>query len=135
VSNERKEIGQKRAKVQDTYGDIGQFLSKLEKDKNLILDKLSNQSTPRTGLRRSTSQLSASNSLKDVRDQIREIQDGKIGGTQPETKYLNKKREYVQQLMQEKKDAIERGVREKMRDLESDMIDEAMQMALNLDVD
>lgn len=54
---------------------------------------------------------------------------------QPETKYLNKKREYVRQLMQEKKDAIERGVKEKLRDMESDMIDEAMQMALNLDVD
>lgn len=54
---------------------------------------------------------------------------------QPETKYLNKKREYVRQLIQEKRDAIDRGVKEKMRDLESDMIDEAMQMALQLDVD
>lgn len=37
--------------------------------------------------------------------------------------------------MSEKKAAIDRGVKEKMRNLESDMIDEAMQMALNLDVD
>ena len=54
---------------------------------------------------------------------------------QPETKYLNKKREYVRQLIKEKRDAIDRGVKEKMRDVESDMIDEAMQMALQLDVD
>jgi hypothetical protein len=32
----------------------------------------------------------------------------------------------VRQLIKEKRDAIDRGVKEKMRDLESDMIDEAM---------
>ena len=53
----------------------------------------------------------------------------------PETKYLNKKREYVKRLMKEKNDAIERGVQEKIGNLESEMIDEAMQQALNLDVD
>lgn len=126
MSAERKEIGEKRAKVQDTYGEIGSFLKKLEQDKHLIMDKLSNQSTPRNGLRRSTSNLSITNSIKDVREQIREIQDGKIGDLKPETKYLNKKREYVRQLIKEKQSAIDRGVKDKMRDLESDMIDEAM---------
>lgn len=38
-------------------------------------------------------------------------------------------------MIQEKKSAIDRGVKERVRNLESDMIDEAMQMALQLDVD
>ena len=101
------------------------------------MDKLSNQSTPRKvgQINRSNSQLSITNSLKDMQDQLKEIQEGHIGGVQPETKYLNKKREYVRQLIQEKKNAIDRGVKERVRNLESDMIDEAMQMALQLDVD
>jgi hypothetical protein len=37
--------------------------------------------------------------------------------------------------MIEKKEAIEKGVKDRMRDLESDMVDEMMQAALNLDVD
>lgn len=37
--------------------------------------------------------------------------------------------------MIEKKEAIEKGVRERMKDLESDMVDEMMQAALGLDVD
>ena len=41
VSNERKEIGQKRLKVQDTCGEISQFMSKLEQEKKLMLDQLS----------------------------------------------------------------------------------------------
>jgi len=49
-----------------------------------------------------------------------------MGGERPETKYLNKKRGFVRELMKEKKDAVERGVRDKMRHLESDMIDEMM---------
>ena len=37
--------------------------------------------------------------------------------------------------MQEKKQAIDKGVEEKLIKMESDMIDEMMQTALNLDVD
>ena len=37
--------------------------------------------------------------------------------------------------MVEKKDAIDKGVKDRMKDLESDMVDEMMQAALNLDVD
>ena len=37
--------------------------------------------------------------------------------------------------MIEKKDAIDKGVKDRMKDLESDMVDEMMQAALNLDVD
>ena len=37
--------------------------------------------------------------------------------------------------MKEKREAIDRGVKEKMGHLESEMIDEMMQAALNLDVD
>jgi len=35
---------------------------------------------------------------------------GLVGNEMPETKYLNKKRDYVRRLMKEKNDAIERGV-------------------------
>ena len=48
---------------------------------------------------------------------------------------MNKKRDLVRNLMKEKKDAIDRGVREKMRHLEGDMIDEMIRTALSLDVD
>jgi hypothetical protein len=37
--------------------------------------------------------------------------------------------------MVEKKEAIDKGVKDRMKDLESDMVDEMMQAALNLDVD
>ena len=38
-------------------------------------------------------------------------------------------------MLEEKKDAVERGVRDRMKHFESEMIDEMMQAALNLDVD
>ena len=37
--------------------------------------------------------------------------------------------------MKEKKDAVERGVKDKMKNLESEMIDDMLYHALNLDVD
>jgi hypothetical protein len=39
---------------------------------------------------------------------------------------LNKKRDIVQKLMAEKKEAVDKKVRDKMKNLESDMIDEMM---------
>lgn len=62
VTGERKEIEEKRAKVKDTYAEIGQYMKKLEKDKKMVLDGLN--STPRQrnrkSLLRSPSNLSAS---------------------------------------------------------------------------
>ena len=66
---------------------------------------------------------------------MRDLKSGHLGGEKPETKYLNKKREFVRQLMKEKKEAVDRGVRDKMKNLESDMIDDMLYHALNLDVD
>lgn len=86
----------------------------------------STSSTPR---KRSISQLSESydsEGLKQVKDQLRNIREGSLGGDRPETKYLNKKKEYVRQLMEEKKAAVERGVKEKLKDFESEMIDEML---------
>ena len=71
--------------------------------------------------------------LKAVKDELRAVRDGKHG-SQPETKYINKKKEYVRQLMKEKQEAVERGVKEKMKNYESDMVVEMLQAALNLDV-
>ena len=48
---------------------------------------------------------------------------------------MNKKREVARSLMKEKKEAIERGVKDKMRNLEGELIDEMMHTALNIDVD
>ena len=70
-----------------------------------------------------------------MKEQMHDLKQEKMGGEAPETKYLNKKRDLVKKLMAEKKDAVERKVRDKMKNLESDMIDEMMQTALNLDVD
>lgn len=136
VTGERNEIKAKRAKVQDTCADIGAFLQKTEKEKKYMLDCLGGN-TPR-GLRRSSSQLTDSQDsegLRQVKDQLRGIREGGLGGEKPETKYLNKKRDFVKQLMKEKKSAVEKGVKDKMRNFESEMIDEMLQAALNLDVD
>ena len=73
--------------------------------------------------------------IRQLQDQLEDVRAGTIGGTKPETKYINKKRDFVRQLMIEKKDAIDKGVKDRMKDLESDMVDEMMQAALNLDVD
>ena len=137
ASGERKEIIQKRKKVQDTCGEIAQFMKKLDKDKKIMLDGLNSSSNTPRGLRRSTSQISASGDSEIIamKDQMHELKQERLGGEGPETKYLNKKRDMVKKLMREKKDAVERGVRDKMKNLESDMIDEMMQEALNLDVD
>ena len=59
----------------------------------------------------------------------------KSGGHNPESKYINKKRQFVQQLVKEKQVAIEAGVKERMKNLENEVIDEMMQAALSLDVD
>lgn len=61
--------------------------------------------------------------------------DGTAAGDQPETKYLNKKREFVRQLMTEKREAIERGVKAELSRLEGEMVDDMMRTALDLDVD
>ena len=76
-----------------------------------------------------------SESLRQVKDQLRDIREGRPGGEKPETRYLNKKRDFVKQLMREKQDAVDRGVKDKMKNFESDMIDEMMQAALNMDVE
>ena len=59
----------------------------------------------------------------------------KSGGHNPESKYINKKRQFVQQLVKEKQVAIEAGVKERIKNLENEVIDEMMQAALGLDVD
>ena len=64
-----------------------------------------------------------------------DLKHDKSIGEAPETKYLNKKRDLVKKLMVEKKEAVDKKVREQMKNLESDMIDEMMQTALNYDVD
>ena len=69
VTGERQQIEEKRAKVKDTYAEIGQYMKKLEKDKKLVLDGLN--STPRQrnrkSLLRSPSNLSASQSSIGVK--------------------------------------------------------------------
>ena len=74
-----------------------------------MLDKLNigEGNTPRShSLFRQTSQISVtskdSETLKYVKEQIKEIREGKVGGEKPETKYLNKKKEFVKQLFDEK---------------------------------
>jgi hypothetical protein len=71
--------------------------------------------------------------MRAVKDELRRVREGK-NGEHPETKYINKKKEYVRQLMKEKTEAVERGVKEKMKNYESEMVDEMLQAALNLDV-
>jgi len=83
--------------------------------------------TPRSK-KRSASQLTNSEDsegLSNVKKQLKELREGSVQD-RPETKYLNKKREYVKQLMNEKKQAVERGVKEKLRNFESEMIDEML---------
>ena len=116
-------------------------MAKIEKDKQLVMEGLNSAgSTPR-GLRKSISQNSVSQvsasvpGLEAVQEQLRGLKGGQIGGAGPETKYINKKREFVRELMREKKEAIEKGVKERMGELESDMVDEMMQAALGLDVE
>lgn len=70
-----------------------------------------------------------------MKEQLRDLREGRLGGEKPETKYLNKKREFVRQLMHEKRDAVDKGVKDKLQNMESEMIDEMLQAALNLDVD
>lgn len=138
VTAEKNEIKQKRAKVKDTCTDIGSYLAKIDQDKRTMLDVMASGSScsPRGkgGLSyRSDSQDSPS--VSKARDQLRGIKEGRIGGAKPETRYLNKKREYVRELMKEKQQAVERGVRDKISNYESEMIDEMLQAAIKLNVD
>ena len=140
VSGERQQIEEKRAKVKDTYAEIGQYMHKLEKDKKLVLDGLNSTPRQRTrkSLLRSPSNLSASASsigVQQMKDQLHGIQTGVLGGDGPETRYMQNKRAIVKDLMQAKKDAIDKGVKERMKELEGEMVDEMMQAALNLDID
>lgn len=126
--------------MKDTYAEIGQYMRKLEKDKKLVLDGLN--STPRQrnrkSLLRSPSNLSASQSsvgVQQMKEQLQGIKSGALGGDGPETRYMQNKRAIVKDLMQAKKDAIDKGVKERMKELEGEMVDEMMQAALNLDID
>ena len=131
VSGERQQIEEKRAKVKDTYAEIGQYMHKLEKDKKLVLDGLNSTPRQRTrkSLLRSPSNLSASASsigVQQMKDQLHGIQSGVLGGDGPETRYMQNKRAIVKDLMQAKKDAIDKGVKERMKELEGEMVDEMM---------
>lgn len=128
VSSEKQEIKQKRAKVRDTCTEIGMYLKKIETDKKVMLGVISSASNTPRG-KRSHSQLSESQesgSLAKAREQLRDIKDGRLGGEKPETRYLNKKRDFVRKLTKEKQEAIERGVKDKIKNYESDMIDELL---------
>lgn len=70
-----------------------------------------------------------------AKEQLRDLQAGRMGGDRPETKYLNKKRDLVRKLISEKNEAVERGVKAKVQSFEGEMIDEMLQAALGLDVE
>ena len=112
-------------------------MKKIEQDKQLLMETGldSARSTPRKYGQSQGSVSASAAGLRQLQDQLEDVRAGTIGGTRPETKYINKKRDFVRQLMVEKKDAIDKGVKDRMKDLESDMVDEMMQAALNLDVD
>lgn len=117
MSAERKEIKAKRAKVQDTCGDIARYLQRINQDKKLMQDFMASaNSTPRgrASSGRSSHDSQVSGSVLLAEDQLRDLKAGRIGGDRPETKYLNKKRDLVRKLVKEKAEAVERGVKAKI---------------------
>lgn len=105
--------------------DIASYLGKIETDKQAMKELMESRGDTSSRLSyRSDSQDSPR--LAKAREQLRDIKEGRVGGTRPETKYLNKKREYVKELIREKQQAIERGVQEKISNFESEMIDDMM---------
>ena len=63
--------------------------------------------------------------MRKAKEQLQGLVAGAADG-KPEARYLNKKREFVRQLVNEKREAIERGVASELALLEGEMIDDMM---------
>ena len=65
---------------------------KVEQDKKLMMNMVNE--SPRINRSQLTDYSQDSDGIKAVKDELRAVRDGKYGN-QPETKYINKKKEYV----------------------------------------
>ena len=125
VQKERAELSEKREQVETAADEIKRMVTRLEDERKLTLDAvLATDAKPR---------VSDSSNLHDVKEQLDSLKTATI--EKPEAKYLKKKREFVRQLLNEKREAIERGVQDEMSRMEGEMIDDMMRTALSLDVD
>jgi hypothetical protein len=100
-------------------------VQKIEQDKKFALDALN--SSDNSPVSESHSFLS-SREMKDAKMQLDRLKRQRED--EPEVRYLKKKKEYAAKLMKEKEKAIERGLRERMSEMEGEMVDELMQAAL-----
>ena len=66
--------------MQDTCGEIAQFLNKLDKDKKIMLDGLNSSSNTPRGLRKSASQISASgdSEVQMIKEQMHDLKNERI---------------------------------------------------------
>ena len=61
--------------------------------------------------------------------------DKGIIGVSPDQRYIQRKKEAAEQLIQEKEKVIQEQLNSKIRNLEKEMADEVLQQALEIDVE
>ena len=115
---------QKRVKVKDTCDEISTYLTKIEKDKKVMMNEFKNGygSTSSRSVKSSHRSSHSSPSNRELKKQISDYKRQREEGEMPSTKYVNRKRDMIRQLMKEKQTAIEKGVQERLQQMEVDMI-------------
>jgi len=136
VSAERREIKQKRSKFKDTCDEIATFITTIEKDKKVMMSEMAHGYKASPSHSEASSRYSQSSPrFNEMRKQMYDVKDRLAEGDKPNTRYINKKRDMIKDLMKRKQQAIEKGVSERLQDLEGDMVEDLMQAVIDLDVE
>ena len=131
VNNEKKEIQERQKKVEK---DIGGYL----RDRNYydgVEGSPKRNSLGQIGVGKLSINEDSGDSqtLQDAIRQQKMLETG-LTGLSPDQKYLLKKKEAAQALLEQKEKAIQEGLKAKLENYQEDVAEELIQKALNLDV-
>lgn len=118
------------------YRNAKDLISEFSNDRQALVNKVG-QSPHRQRLLTSEALEDDSRDSDETREAIRQAQKIKSGqvNTDPESRYLEKKRQAAQNLLEEKEKAIQKALASKMARLEQENADEMMKRALDLNVE
>ena len=132
----------KKKKMVQTVEEVGQYLSKLENDKKVMLEKIG---SPRVQRRLLDSQSSLeyddleedsneSVRVRQARNQLRNLSKQINSSYDPQEAEVKKKKAAAKKLMLEKEKAIEEGLKDRLKSFESHQVDSMLNLALKIDV-
>lgn len=135
AKTERKDIQERKAKIDYDYNNVKSLISDLKVDRQTLAEKIG--VSPKRSRHANNYQLDDdSRDSDEVREAIRQSQKLRSGltSTDPESRYLEKKRQAANTLLEEKEKAIQKGLMNKLAQLEEENADQLMKQALDMNV-